>query len=61
MTTALSHIRYLISDFAAVLHFYEGYTKEETAEIIGSTASAVGVHLDRAKKRLRDLLGDDDD
>jgi RNA polymerase sigma factor (sigma-70 family) len=46
---------------AAVLHFYEGYTKAETAEIIGSTASAVGVHLHRARTRLRDLLGDDDD
>jgi RNA polymerase sigma-70 factor (ECF subfamily) len=45
---------------AAILHFYEGYTKAETAEIIGSTASAVGVHLNRARRRLRDLLGDDD-
>jgi RNA polymerase sigma factor (sigma-70 family) len=45
---------------AAVLHFCDGYTHAEIAEIIGSTTSAVGVHLHRARKRLRDLLGDDD-
>jgi RNA polymerase sigma-70 factor (ECF subfamily) len=46
---------------AAVLHFRDGYTAAEVAEIIGSTTSAVGVHLHRAKARLRELLGDDDD
>ena len=46
---------------AAVLHFRDGYTLAEVAEIIGSTTAAVGVHLNRARKRLRDLLGDDDD
>jgi len=46
---------------AAVLHFRDGYTLSETADIIGSTTAAVGVHLNRARKRLRDLLGDDDD
>ena len=45
---------------AAVLHFCDGYTHAEVAKIIGSTTSAVGVHLHRARKRLRDLLGDDD-
>jgi RNA polymerase sigma-70 factor (ECF subfamily) len=45
---------------AAVLHFRDGYTMPEVAEIIGSTPSAVGVHLHRARARLRDLLGDDD-
>jgi RNA polymerase sigma-70 factor (ECF subfamily) len=45
---------------AAILHFYDGYTKAETASLIGSTASAVGVHLFRARQKLRDLLGDDD-
>ena len=44
---------------AAVLHFYDGYTKAETAELIGSTSSAVGVHLFRARAKLRELLGDD--
>ncbi len=46
---------------AALLHFRDGYTLAETAEIIGSTTSAVGVHLHRARKRLLDLLEDDDD
>jgi RNA polymerase sigma-70 factor, ECF subfamily len=45
---------------AALLHFRDGYTLAETAEIIGSTTAAVGVHLHRARKRLIDLLGDDD-
>jgi len=45
---------------ASILHFYEGYTKAETAEIIGSTASAVGVHLHRARRKLQDLLEEDD-
>lgn len=43
-----------------VLHHYAGYSTKETAEIIGSTAGAVGMHLDRGRKRLRHLLGDDD-
>ena len=45
---------------AAVLHYRDGYTAAEVADIIGSTTSAVGVHLHRARARLRDLLGDDD-
>jgi RNA polymerase sigma factor (sigma-70 family) len=45
---------------AAVLHFCDGYSLAEVAEIIGSTTSAVSVHLNRARKRLQDLLGDDD-
>lgn len=42
-----------------VLHHYAGYSTKETAEIIGSTAGAVGMHLDRGRRRLRELLGDD--
>jgi len=45
---------------AVVLHFRDGYTLAEVAEIIGSTTAAVGVHLNRARKRLRASLGDDD-
>jgi len=45
---------------AVILHFRDGYTLKEVAETIGSTTAAVGVHLDRAKTRLRELLGDDD-
>ena len=49
-----------LAETACVLHFRDGYTLSETAEIIGSTTAAVGVHLNRAPKRLRNLLGDDD-
>jgi RNA polymerase sigma-70 factor, ECF subfamily len=45
---------------AVILHHRDGYTLAEVADIIGSTTSAVGVHLNRARKRLRDLMGDDD-
>jgi RNA polymerase sigma factor (sigma-70 family) len=45
---------------AAVLHFRDGYTLAEVAELIGSTTSAVGVHLHRARIRLVDMLGDTD-
>ena len=45
---------------AALLHFGDGYTLAEVAEMIGSTTAAVGVHLNRARKRLQDLIGDPD-
>jgi len=45
---------------AVILHYRDGYTLAEVADIIGSTTSAVGVHLNRARKRLRDLTGDSD-
>lgn len=43
-----------------VLHHYAGYPIRDVARIIGSTASAVGVHLHRARERLRRLLEDND-
>jgi RNA polymerase sigma-70 factor (ECF subfamily) len=43
-----------------VLHHYAGYSTKEVAAIIGSTSGAVGTHLDRGRRRLRKLLGDDD-
>lgn len=43
-----------------VLHHYAGYSTKETAAILGSTAAAVGVHLDRGRRRLREFLGEDD-
>jgi len=46
---------------AIVLHYHAGYSLKEVAQIIGSTPSAVGVHIHRGRKRLRELLGDDDD
>jgi RNA polymerase sigma factor (sigma-70 family) len=45
---------------AIVLHYHAGYSLKEVAEIVGSTPSAVGVHLHRGRKRLRLLLGDED-
>ncbi len=46
---------------STVLHYFAGYSVAETAAILGSTRSAVGVHLFRARGKLRDELGDDDD
>jgi RNA polymerase sigma-70 factor (ECF subfamily) len=43
-----------------VLHHYAGYPVKEVARIVGSTPAAVGVHLHRARTRLRELLEDDD-
>jgi RNA polymerase sigma-70 factor, ECF subfamily len=45
---------------AVILHHYAGYSLREVAAILGSTASAVGVHLHRARRRLRRLLKEDD-
>jgi RNA polymerase sigma-70 factor, ECF subfamily len=45
---------------AVVLHHYAGYPVRDVARIIGSTPSAVGVHLHRARERLRRLLDDND-
>jgi RNA polymerase sigma-70 factor (ECF subfamily) len=45
---------------AIVLHYYAGYSLREIAQITRSTPSAVGVHLHRGRRRLRELLGDDD-
>lgn len=44
---------------AVVLHYYADRPVKEVADLLGSTASAVSVHLFRARKNLRDLLGDD--
>ncbi len=46
---------------AVVLRYYAGYSIREIAHILGSSPSAVGVHLYRARNRLRRELGDDDD
>jgi RNA polymerase sigma-70 factor, ECF subfamily len=45
---------------SVVLHHYAGYSNRETAHILGTTAAAVGVHLERARRRLRSLLEDTD-
>jgi DNA-directed RNA polymerase specialized sigma24 family protein len=43
---------------AIVLHYFSGYTYKEVATIIGSTPSAVSVHVTRGRRRLRTLLED---
>ena len=45
---------------AITLHYYAGYSHREIARIIGSTTAAVGVHVHRAKQRLRQELEDSD-
>jgi RNA polymerase sigma-70 factor (ECF subfamily) len=44
---------------ATVLHYFAGYSVSETAAMLGSTRSAVGVHLHRARSRLRTELEDE--
>ena len=44
---------------AVLLHYYADRPVKEAARIMGTSASAVGVHLFRARKRLSALLGDD--
>jgi RNA polymerase sigma factor (sigma-70 family) len=46
---------------SVVLHDAAGYPSKEVARIIGSTEVAVRVHLLRGRRRLRELLQDDDD
>ena len=46
---------------AVVLHYYAGYSVKEAAALLGSTSATVSVHLHRARNRLRELLGGDDD
>lgn len=45
---------------AVVLHHAAGYPLREVAAILGSTTGAVKVHLARGRRRLRELLEDDD-
>ncbi len=44
---------------ATILHYYAGYSTKEVAEILGSSAATVRVHLSQGRKRLRALLEDD--
>ena len=46
---------------AVVLHHAAGYPIREVAAIVGSTPAAVKVHLMRARRRLRELLEENDD
>jgi RNA polymerase sigma-70 factor, ECF subfamily len=44
---------------AVVLHDAAGYPNKEVAAIIGSTTAAVKVHVARGRRRLRELLEDE--
>jgi RNA polymerase sigma-70 factor, ECF subfamily len=46
---------------SVILHHAAGYRVKEIAVILDSTPAAVKVHLSRGRRRLRELLGDDDD
>ncbi len=46
---------------AVILHHYAGYPLKEVAAILGSTKATVSVHLTRGRRRLRELLEDEDD
>jgi RNA polymerase sigma-70 factor (ECF subfamily) len=46
---------------AVLLHHYADLPVREVAHLIGSTSAAVRVHLSAGRRRLRQLLGDDDD
>jgi RNA polymerase sigma-70 factor (ECF subfamily) len=39
-----------------VLHYYADFPVRDVAALTGSSAAAVGVHLHRARRRLRELL-----
>jgi RNA polymerase sigma-70 factor, ECF subfamily len=45
---------------AVVLADYAGYSHRQIAKALGSTPSAVGVHVFRGRRRLRELLEDHD-
>jgi len=45
---------------AVVLHHYAGYRLREIAEILGTQKATVGVHLTRGRRRLRQILEEED-
>lgn len=46
---------------SVVLHHAAGYPVKDIAVILGSTSAAVKVHLSRARRRLRELLAEEDE
>jgi RNA polymerase sigma-70 factor (ECF subfamily) len=46
---------------SVLLHHYAGYPVNDVARIIGSTSAAVRVHLLRGRRKLRQLLEEQDD
>jgi RNA polymerase sigma-70 factor (ECF subfamily) len=45
---------------SVILHYYQGYTLRETAQLLGSTIPTIAVHLRRARSKLKDYLEADD-
>ena len=45
---------------SVILHHYAGYCVKDVADILGSTAPAIRVHLSSGRKRLREFLEADD-
>jgi len=43
-----------------VLRFYAGYRTDEIARVLGSSRATVRVHLSRGRKRLREILMEDE-
>jgi DNA-directed RNA polymerase specialized sigma24 family protein len=46
---------------AFVLYYLDDRTTEQIASVLGMAPATVAVHLHRARQRLRDILGADDD
>ena len=43
------------------LHYYEGYSGVEIAEMLNKNVNTIYTTLDRAKKKLKELLGGEED
>lgn len=58
----LSAVRSLPEAYSAVIHlyYYEGYSIKETAKLLALPVPAVGTRLSRGRRRLRDLLKEED-
>lgn len=46
---------------ALVLRFYAGYRTDEIARLLGASRATVRVHVSRGRKRLRELLMEDEE
>ena len=45
---------------AVILRFYAGYGTDEIARMLGVSRATVRVHISRGRKRLRELLPEED-
>ena len=60
-TEVLEAVRSLPKDYREViyLHYYEGYTAKEIAELWGKSPQSVRTRLTRARKKLKKILGEE--